>query len=77
MTATAKDLRFNISQLFDVISKGEDVIITHRGTPKAKLVPIESEQKVKVHDLFGIWRDNKIEVEDFMTDIRKGRDFDI
>jgi len=26
MTVTAKDLRFNISMLFDVLSKGEDSI---------------------------------------------------
>jgi len=36
MTVTAKDLRFNISMLFDALSKGEDITITYRGKAKAK-----------------------------------------
>jgi len=38
MTVTAKDLRFNVNMLFDVLSKGEDITITYRGKPKAKLI---------------------------------------
>mgnify|MGYP004746443549 FL=1 len=38
MTVTAKDLRFNISMLFDVLSKGEDILITYRGKAKTKLI---------------------------------------
>jgi antitoxin (DNA-binding transcriptional repressor) of toxin-antitoxin stability system len=39
MTVTAKDLQFNISMLFDLLSKGEEVLITYRGKAKAKLIP--------------------------------------
>ncbi|NEW60264.1 hypothetical protein GSY74_03120 [Sulfurovum sp. bin170] len=38
VTVTATDLRFNISMLFDMLSKGEDILITYRGKAKAKLV---------------------------------------
>jgi prevent-host-death family protein len=77
MIATAKDLRFNISMLFDVISKGEDVTITYRGSPKAKLISIDNDTLKKDHTLFGIWKDKNIEVDKFVRDLRKGRSFDL
>ncbi len=51
MIATAKDLRFNIAMLFDMLSKGEDITITYRGKPKAKLVAVEDEINEKESDL--------------------------
>ena len=47
MIATAKDLRFNIAML----SKGEDITLTYRGKPKAKLVAVEDEINEKESDL--------------------------
>ena len=44
MVVSAKDLRFKISMLFDVLTKGEDITITYRGKPKAKLVSFEEPQ---------------------------------
>ena len=38
MEVTAKDLRFKINMLFDVLNKGEDITITYRGKAKAKLI---------------------------------------
>ena len=46
MTVTAKDLRFNISMLFDVLSKGEDITITYRGKPKAKLISTQNDKNL-------------------------------
>ena len=78
MTATAKDLRFNISMLFDVLSKGEDVTITYRGKPKAKLTPINSsENDTKSDAMFGMLQDDSNDVDTFVRNIRKGRSFDI
>ncbi len=51
MIATAKDLRFNIAMLFDMLSKGEDITFTYRGKPKAKLVAVEDEINEKESDL--------------------------
>ncbi len=76
MVATAKDLRFNISQLFDVISKGEDVTITYRGNPRAKLIPIGKE-KEKENDMFGMWADKDIDVNKSIRNTRENRKFDI
>lgn len=76
MKATAKDLRFHSKELIASVNRGEEVIITYRGKPCAKLVPYQNNQKkVEKHDLFGIWKDNE-EVEDvdeYVRKLRKGR----
>jgi prevent-host-death family protein len=81
MKATAKDLRVHSKGLLDAVSKGEDVVITFRGKPCARLVPYEEADKTTVPDnkdeLFGIWADRvDIEsVEEYMQNLRKGRFF--
>jgi prevent-host-death family protein len=77
MLVTAKDLRFNISMLFNVLSKGEDVTITYRGKPKAKLISINSAKEQKDTSIFGMWSDKDIEVDSFVRDLRAGRNFDL
>lgn len=79
MIATAKDLRFNISQLFDTLSKGEDIIITYRGKQKAKLISTEySTTNEKKDDLiFGMWQDRDMSVDDTVRNLRKSRTFGI
>jgi len=77
MKATAKDLRFHSKEILDTVSRGEEVIITYRGKPQAKMIPIESDKQEKESDsaLFGIWKDHDaiIEVDNYMRGIRKGR----
>jgi len=80
MYATAKELRFHSKKLLDVISRGEEVVITYRGKPCAKLVPIENAQNTirnKKNDncLFGIWKDNDAiaSVDKYVRNLRKGR----
>ncbi len=76
MQATAKDLRFHSAELLNTVKRGEEVIITYRGKPCAKLVPIEDENtSVTSSELFGIWKDNaKAEnVENYVRNLRKGR----
>ena len=77
MKATAKDLRFHSKELLDAVSRGEEVVITFRGKPHAKLIPIESEEKNEASEnsLFGIWRDNTSvkNVRQYVRKIRKGR----
>lgn len=75
MIATAKDLRFNINMLFDVLSKGEEVTITYRGKPKAKLISTEKNTTQKDDSLFGLWKDMDKDVDIIVRDMRKGRDF--
>lgn len=79
MKATARDLRIHSKELLDVVSRGEDVVITFRGKPCAKLVPYEESAQPLVPDkkdgLFGIWadRDDIDSVEDYMQNLRKSR----
>lgn len=78
MKATAKDLRFHSRELLDTVSRGEEVVITYRGKPCAKLVPYEEENNVKKgekDDLFGIWKDyDEIQnVNEYVRNLRKGR----
>lgn len=76
MKATAKDLRFHSSELLAAVSRGEEVVITYRGKPCAKLVPYINEGKnIYKGELFGIWKDHKNakEVEKYVRNLRKGR----
>ena len=77
MTFTAKDLRFKISMLFEILDKKEDIIITYRGKPKAKLVPYSHKTKSDHKDeLFGLWRDREFDVDKKIRELRKGRVFE-
>ncbi len=76
MTVTAKDLRFNVSFLFDVLSKGEDVTITHRGKAKAKLISYDdTEQTPKDDAMFGMWSDLNDNVDMVVRNMRKRREY--
>jgi prevent-host-death family protein len=78
MKATAKELRFNSKMLLDAVGRGDDVVITFRGKPCAKLVPYEDDKQaacsLSEDVLFGIWRDrDDIDVEHYVRDLRKSR----
>ena len=77
MKATAKELRFHTKEILDTVLRGEEVIITYRGKPRAKLIPIDHDdnRNQSTSSLFGIWKDNKDvkNVEAYVRSIRKGR----
>jgi prevent-host-death family protein len=76
MKATAKDLRFNSKGLLDTVNRGEEVVITFRGKPCAKLIPYEGENgQNTTNELFGIWKDNDMvrNVDEYVRRLRKGR----
>lgn len=74
MKATAKDLRFNSKELLETVKRGEEVIITYRGKPCAKIIPYEDSVPAEKSNLFGIWQDKEIgNVDDYVRNIRKGR----
>ncbi len=77
MESTAKKLRFHTKELLETVSRGEEVIITMRGKPYAKLVPYNTKVKNKldIDDLFGIWKDDEStkNVPDYVRSIRKRR----
>jgi prevent-host-death family protein len=77
MHASAKDLRFHSKNLLDVVSRGEEVIITYRGKPCAKLAPLAEADKKNLQSdpLFGIWKDHKLtqDADKYVRNQRKGR----
>jgi len=76
MKATAKDLRFQSRELLNTVNRGEEVVITYRGKPCAKLVPYHKERKKhKEDELFGIWKDHKDiqNIDEYVRNLRKGR----
>ena len=76
MKATAKDLRFHSKELLDTVNRGEEVVITFRGRPCAKLVPYrENNEEIIQNQLFGIWKDSDRvqDVDEYVRRLRKGR----
>jgi prevent-host-death family protein len=77
MHASAKDLRFYSKNLLDAVSRGEEVIITYRGKPCAKLTPIDKvdKKKLQADPLFGIWKGHNPtkDVDKYVRNLRKGR----
>ena len=80
MRATAKDLRFHSKEILESVMRGEEVTITYRGKPSAKIVPMKKESSpvVKQHKLFGIWSDhgNVEDVNSYVRELREGRRHD-
>ena len=77
MKATVRDLKFNTRELLESISRGEQVIITYRGKPHAKLIPSNPSSKTKgqtTNPLRGIWKDHRErkDVYKYIRKIRKG-----
>lgn len=76
MKATAKDLRFHSKELIETVNRGEEVVITFRGKPCAKLVPFEEgTSKELKNELFGMWKDHDltVNVDEYVRNLRKGR----
>jgi prevent-host-death family protein len=76
MKATAKDLRFHSKELLDTVNRGEEVVITFRGRPCAKLVPYKEKNEENIQNqLFGIWKDSDRvrDVDEYIRGLRKGR----
>jgi prevent-host-death family protein len=74
--ATAKDLRFQSRELLNTVNRGEEVVITYRGKPCAKLVPYQEDGGEKREDeLFGIWKDYEDirDIDEYVRNLRKGR----
>ena len=77
MQVTARDLRSQIRRLLEAVDRGEQVLITYRGKPRARLVPAGPGAEALRHDtgLLGMWRDDDrtADVEQFMDGLRRPR----
>ncbi len=74
MKATAKDLRFHSKELLEAVARGEEVTITYRGKPCAKLVPVSKRRCKKLESelSFGLWKDNPAvsDVDNYLDGLR-------
>ena len=78
MEVTTKELRIQPGKIIDQVSIGQEITVTYRGKPLAKIVPFPSSiSEDKDSALFGIWknRSKDISVEKQVREIRKGRQF--
>ena len=79
MQISTKQLRIQPGRIISQVNNGQEVTVTYRGKPLAKIVPINTGTKFSKNEpedeLFGIWKNRKdIEnVEQYVRNIRKGR----
>ena len=78
MIANIRELRSSTKEILSAVSRGDTVVITHRGKPYAKIIPISPKAKSKNHTneaAFGMWKNNRKvkSIKKFITQLRKGR----
>lgn len=78
MNITVRELRNDTKSVLDAVEQGKAVVITRRGKPAARLLPIADNGAAKPKPLagFGMWadRDDMQDVEAWLRDLRKPRD---
>ena len=81
LQATRTDLISHAKDFLRRAMHGEEVVITYRGRPRAKIIPVSqpSQRKAisKQNDFCGMWKDRKDmeDVEAYVRNLRKGRKF--
>jgi prevent-host-death family protein len=78
MEIKAKDLRTETKRVLETVARGEEVIITYHGTPRAKLVPMGDDRDSTGpanSPLFGMWRDHEgvMDVSTHLDRLRQSR----
>ena len=79
MKTTAKELRSHAKQVLEAVERGEEVVITRRGKPCARVVPVRVGKRGargNANPLFGIWRDHEPsrDVPAYVDRLRSARD---
>lgn len=79
MEISTKDLRSHTRELFSAIERGEEIILTYHGKPRARITGLQQDNNkiAKVHPAYGIWkeREDMSSPEKYVRDLRKGRQF--
>lgn len=77
MEASISDLRYKTKKIMDAINRNEKVSLTYRGKLKAVITPVPQAKKTKMkvedHPMFGCRKDDPIDVEKYMEELRKPR----
>ena len=80
MEITTKQLRIQPGRIVSQAANGQEITITYRGKPRAKIIPISigkiSVSEIPENELFGIWKKRKDteNVGQFVRNMRKGRE---
>jgi prevent-host-death family protein len=80
MEASIKDLRLHTKGLIAAIDRGERIVITHRGKPRAQLVPMADDapkrEEAERNPAFGLWADLRAgeSVDEQVRRLREPRD---
>ncbi len=78
MEATTKELRLRTKELLAATDRGEEVTITFRGEPRARLIGLtvpEKDARPERNPAFGIWSDRRDDVEEQLRMLRAPRRF--
>jgi len=79
MKITTKQLRMQPGRIISQAENGQEITITYRGRPRAKIVPLTTGRSTDSGDtgdeLFGIWKNRKDikDVEQYIRNLRRGR----
>lgn len=78
MEVTTKELRIQPGKIIYQVSVGQEITVTYRGKPLAKIIPFKSTINNNEDTLiFGMWKshNDSESVEDHVRNLRKGRQF--
>lgn len=76
MQTTAKYLRFHTREILEAAARGEEVVVTWRGKPRARVVGLERRvRSASRNPAFGIWKDRDIDVRETVDRLREPRSF--
>ncbi|GHV30362.1 hypothetical protein AGMMS4952_17270 [Spirochaetia bacterium] len=81
MEITTKQLRIQPGRIISQVNNGQEITITYRGKPCAKIIPINKQNfdlqnaEETDNELFGMWKDREDmgDVEQYVRNLRKGR----
>jgi prevent-host-death family protein len=79
MEASTKDLRFHAAELLAATDRGEEVVITYRGRPRARLTGLAGPAREPLkgrNAAFGIWKHHDDDVDSYVRRLRQGRRFE-
>ena len=77
MKASVMDLRYRTKEILRALDTKEEIILTHRGHAKGKIIPIGKTDKkspsLANHEAVGMWADYTESVTELITRLRKPR----
>ena len=83
MEISTKQLRIQPGKIISIVNSGQDVTVTYRGKPSAKIISISKKNMIDPkalesdNELFGLWKDreNIENIDQYVRNLRKGRKF--